>query len=86
MLPAIPPPPATIWMVDDTPSRMVFAGHRWRVSDTPTRLREALWRTPGASRSGPSGWRFQGTNEDGRSLVFDVLESVDGWHVHHCYD
>ncbi|MGX5770331.1 hypothetical protein ACWKWN_06215 [Microbacterium trichothecenolyticum] len=38
---------ATIWMVDDIPVRMFYAGHRWRITDTPTRLRESIWATPG---------------------------------------
>ena len=79
-------PPATIWMVDDIPSRMVFGGHRWRVSDTPTRLRDSIWSTRQESHRGLYGWRFQGTNEDGHSMVFDVFRAEDGWHVHRSYD
>lgn len=76
----------TLWMVDDLPSRMVFAGRRWRVSDMPTRLRHSGWSVaPGEARSGLYGWRFQGTDEDGLSLVFDVYRVEDGWHVHRTY-
>lgn len=32
------------------------------------------------------GWRFQGTDETGLSLVFDVYKGEDDWHVHRCYD
>lgn len=78
--------PATLWMVDDIPSRMVFAGHRWRVSDTPTRLRHSIWSASATQHHGLYGWRFQGTNDDGLSLVFDVFRGEDGWHVHRSYD
>ncbi|MBT2476657.1 hypothetical protein J7E68_19250 [Microbacterium sp. ISL-103] len=83
---AIAPPPATIWMVDDIPSRMVFAGRRWRVSDTPTRLRDSNWSARQEVHRGLYGWRFQGTNEDGYAMVFDVFKAEDGWHVHRSYD
>lgn len=49
----------------------------------PTRLRHSLWRAPLEHHA---GWRFQGTDEDGVSMVFDVFESEDGWHVHRSYD
>ena len=78
--------PATLWMIDDIPSRMVFAGRRWRVSDTPTRLRHSIWSASPDKHHGLYGWRFQGTDDDGQSLVFDVFKNEDGWHVHHSYD
>lgn len=73
-------------MVDDTPTRMVFAGRRWTVSDTPTRLRDSIWSAPREPHRGLYGWRFQGTDQDGHALVFDVFKSEDGWHVHHSYE
>ena len=81
-----PHAPATLWMVDDIPLRMVFAGLRWRVSDTPTRLRDSVWSAPQESHAGLYGWRFQGTNENGCSMIFDVFRAEDGWHVHRTYD
>lgn len=74
----------TIWMVDDIPSRMFYAGRRWRVTDAPTRLRDSVW---GASEGGRGfyGWRFQGTDDDGVSVVFDVYPAATGWHVHHTW-
>lgn len=78
---------ATLWMVDDIPARMIYAGRRWRVTDTPTRLRHSSWTVPlDEPRHGLYGWRFQGTDDDGVSLVFDVYKAEDGWHVHRCYD
>lgn len=78
--------PTTLWMVNDIPTRMVYAGRRWRVTDMPTRLRHSVWTAPLEPHAGLYGWRFQGTNEDGLSLVFDVYKGEGGWHVHRCYD
>ncbi|REJ06303.1 hypothetical protein DY023_06640 [Microbacterium bovistercoris] len=79
--------PVTIWMANDIPARMVYAGHRWRVTDTPTRLRESIWSAvTDEHHRGLYGWRFQGTNEAGESMVFDVYRGEDGWHVHRAYD
>ncbi|MFJ2543028.1 hypothetical protein [Microbacterium sp. NPDC087589] len=78
--------PATIWMVDDVPARMVFAGRRWAVTDTPTRLRDSIWSAPSGGHRGLYDWRFQGTDEDGTTFIFDVFKSVDGWHVHRTYE
>lgn len=77
--------PATLWMVNDTPTRMVYAGQRWRITDTPTRIRESIWAAPLEPHAGLYGWRFQGTNDNGDSLVFDVHKAEDGWHVHRTY-
>ncbi|MFF1540675.1 hypothetical protein ACFVWL_11395 [Microbacterium sp. NPDC058269] len=41
---------------------------------------------PLEQQAGLYGWRFQGTDEDGQSLVFDVFRAEDGWHVHRSYD
>lgn len=78
---------ATIWMVDDVPARMLYAGRRWRVSDVPTRLREPVWALPLEGPRSMYGWRFQGTDDAGVSFVFDVFKtSEDEWHVHRAYD
>ncbi|MBN9176457.1 MAG: hypothetical protein J0I43_03700 [Microbacterium sp.] len=75
----------TICLVDEVPSRMYFAGRRWRVSETPTRLRDSVWAFASAPRNGLYGWRFQATDDAGESFVFDVHPSETGWHVHHTY-
>ncbi|MFJ4167786.1 hypothetical protein ACIPY5_19715 [Microbacterium sp. NPDC089698] len=77
--------PATVWMVNDVPARMVFAGKRWRVTDMPTRLRDSIWSVPLEAPHPLYGWRFQGTNDAGESYVFDVYKGERGWHVHHTY-
>lgn len=78
---------ATIWLVNDPPTRMVYAGRRWRVTDTPTRLRHASWSVPleGAHR-GLYGWRFQGADSDGVTFLFDVYKGEEGWHVQRTYE
>lgn len=74
----------TIWMTDDIPTRMFYAGRRWRITDTPTRLRHSIWDQPTDDQA-LYGWRFQATNEDGATYVFDVYRQETGWHVHHTY-
>lgn len=86
MRPATDHLPTTLWMVDDIPSRMVFAGRRWKVTDTPTRLRHSIWSGSPESNNRLCGWRFQGTDDNGLSLVFDVFREEGGWHVHRSYD
>ncbi|MBN9180084.1 MAG: hypothetical protein J0J00_05970 [Microbacterium sp.] len=76
----------TLWMVNDIPVRMFYAGRRWRVSDMPTRLTESVWAMPLEGPRHMSGWRFQATDDAGISLVFDVYREKDDWHVHHAYD
>lgn len=51
-------------MTDDIPTRMFYAGRRWRITDTPTRLRHSIWDQP-TNDHALYGWRFQATDEDG---------------------
>ncbi|WP_442576388.1 hypothetical protein ACSBPH_04425 [Microbacterium sp. F51-2R] len=76
---------ATVWMTDDKPARMFYAGRTWRVTDTPTRLRDSIWSSSLAPGCGLYGWRFQATDEAGESFIFDVFKSATDWHVHHAY-
>lgn len=78
--------PATLWFAADIPVRMVFNGRRWRVTDTPTRLRHSIWEASLQQHRGRCGWRFQGTDDDGISLVFDVFRGEDGWGVDKSYE
>lgn len=52
----------------------------------PTRLRHSIWPAVNESHMGLYGWRFQGTDEEALSLVFDVFKGEDGWHVHRSCD
>jgi len=75
----------TLWMVNDTPARMFWGGRRWRVTDVPTRLRESVWAAPLSHHHGLYGWRFQATDEEGESFVFDVFRAEESWHLHRAY-
>jgi hypothetical protein len=77
----------TMW-VDSrgVPERMVWRGIRYRVTDTPTPLELDLNAVTHFSIL-PMGWRFQGTNDQGESLVFDVISvGIDqSWWVVNTY-
>ena len=75
----------TVWMVDDVPVRMFYAGRRWRVTDVPTRLRASIWTASPGEGPGLYGWRFQATDSAGMSFVFDVYRAEHDWHVHRAY-
>jgi hypothetical protein len=56
------------------PRRLVWGGHRYRVSDQPTPLADYIdERITHPVVSPPFGWRFQGTDEEKNTRVFDVL-------------
>jgi hypothetical protein len=75
----------TLWMANDTPVRMFYVGRRWRITDRPTRLRESIWAVPLSQSPGLYGWRFQATDDENETFVFDVFKSESSWHVHHTY-
>lgn len=66
--------PVAVWLDDGgKPSRLVWEGRRYRVSDEPTALSELLdERVTHLPAVPPVGWRFQGTEGNGESRVFDV--------------
>lgn len=82
----------TIWL--DTlgaPSRMVWAGQRYRVSDTPTRLGPEAHEFLSPEITHPprplNGWRFQGTTDGGDSHIFDVRRAgPDAWELFRVID
>lgn len=76
----------TLWLTDDIPARMFYAGRRWRVTDRPTRLRESVW-SADSDEHGPGlyGWRFQASDDAGATFVFDVYRGREDWHVHRIY-
>lgn len=66
-----------VWFANERPARIVYRGTRYRVSDTPTRLEDEM-----GVLTHPlpiSGWRFQGTDPEGRSLMFDIRSDTNGW-------
>lgn len=76
----------TIWLANDVPARLIFAARRWRVTDTPTPLQEDHWAPPLEDSTPLHGWRFQATEEQGNSRVFDVFQVGRDWHVHRVYN
>ena len=75
----------TVWLANEVPARMDYAGRRWTVTDVPTPLRDSVWSAPLEPPHGLHGWRFQATDPAGESYVFDVYGGGDGWHVHRAY-
>ena len=79
----------TLWLVDDVPARMLYAGQRWSVTDVPTRLIDLPWsayQTDSEHGASLHRWRFQATNPAGESVVFDVYGGPGTWHVHRAYN
>jgi hypothetical protein len=72
--------------LDGTPERFVVDGRRYRVTDNPTPLEfdTALITHLDAV---PTGWRLQGTDEAGESLMFDIGRFGDDhdWQVLRTY-
>ncbi len=73
-----------VWLVNEIPARAVHRGVRYRVTDTPTRLEDDM-----AALTHPlpiTGWRFQGTDPSGRSLMFDVRRDGERWALIRTYE
>ena len=67
-----------VWWANGAPARIVFRGVWYRVTDTPTRLEdEAVFFV--THPLPVVGWRFQGTDPQGQSLMFDIRPEGDGW-------
>tara|TARA_R100000365_G_scaffold3528_1_gene11908 strand:- start:15126 stop:15398 length:273 start_codon:yes stop_codon:yes gene_type:complete len=79
-----------VWLVDDVPVRMVWAGRRWRVIDRPTRLAEEPEFLPPMVTHPPRwprGWRFTARcATDRQVLVFDVRAVRDGWVIENVWE
>ncbi|MDH6181424.1 hypothetical protein M2152_001606 [Microbacteriaceae bacterium SG_E_30_P1] len=74
----------TIWFEGSVPYGLVWEGRHYRVTDTPTRLEdEVLGFTHPLDII---GWRFQGTDDDDRSRMFDVRQLGGEWIVVRVYD
>ena len=74
---------ATVWFSAGVPSGVVWEARHHRVTDTPTRLEdelEVLTHPPGLR-----GWRFQGTDSQGLSRMFDIARRKDEWVVLRVY-
>jgi len=68
------------------PERFVWEGERFRVTDTPTPLDFEIGLLTHFTVI-PIGWRLQGTDERGESLMFDIAQVEAGreWHVVRTY-
>ena len=78
----------TVWVSSiGIPERYVWQGIRYKVSDTPTPLEFDIYAVTHFDQI-PTGWRFQGTNEDNNSLIFDVVSFDQGqeWRVLRTYN
>ena len=63
----------TVWVdARGRPERLVVGGTRYRVSDTPTVLESGYDLAATHPLDVPPAWRFQGTDDDGRSLMFEA--------------
>lgn len=63
----------TVWTDGQgRPERLIVGGVRYRVSDTPTILETDYDLAATHPVDVPPAWRFQGTDEHGRSLVFEA--------------
>ena len=82
--------PVALWFERDLPARLVWSCRRWRVSDTPTELRVEPAVTPAFITHPPRrfvGWRFQATDDDGTTHMFEVVLGADGgWVLGRVYD
>jgi hypothetical protein len=76
--------PVALWFAAGIPNRIELDGEIYVVSDMPTPLEDAffgLTHVPDLT-----GWRFQGTREDGTSRMFDVRAVAGGWRAMRVYD
>jgi hypothetical protein len=73
-----------IWSVDGAPVRLVHESKRDRVTDRPTRLEDE--HPDMAHCLDLTWWRFQATDADGVSLMFDVRKAGAEWRLIRVYD
>jgi hypothetical protein len=63
----------TVWTdTGGVPKRLVIGSTRYRVSDSPTVLESGYDLAATHPADVPPAWRFQGTDDDGHSLMFEV--------------
>ena len=79
--------PIVLWTGErGIPERFVWEGRRFRVTDTPTPLEFEIGLLTHFTVV-PMGWRMQGTDEGGETLVFDIgqFAADRDWHVIRTY-
>ncbi|MGL4339299.1 MAG: hypothetical protein ACRCSP_02585 [Rhodoglobus sp.] len=67
----------TVWFEGGVPYGIVWEGRHYRVTDTPTHLDEP--------HTDLAGWRFQGTDDDETSRMFDIRRRGTNWDVVRVY-
>jgi len=72
-----------VWMTNEAPARIVYRGIRYRVTDMPTRLEDEMLMITHPLPI--TGWRFQGTDPQGQSLMFDIRRDGGGWALIRAY-
>ncbi len=73
----------TVWFEGGVPYGLVWDGRHYRVTDTPTHLEDEL-----AVLTHPLdivGWRFQGTDDNEMSRMFDIRLRGDEWELMRSY-
>ena len=73
----------TVWFEGGVPYGLVWDGRHYRVTDTPTHLEDEL-----AVLTHPLdivGWRFQGTDDNEMSRMFDIRLREDEWELMRSY-
>jgi len=71
-------------LVDGVPDRIFWSGRRYVVTDKPTPLEELTY-----GLTHPldlTGWRFQGTDRDGVSHMFEIILRGGKWELVRVYD
>jgi hypothetical protein len=71
-------------LVAGVPDRIFWNGRRYVVTDTPTPLEEPMY-----ALTHPldyTGWRFQGTDRDGVSRMFEIALRAGNWELVRVYD
>ena len=64
----------TVWFESDVPYGLIWEGKHYRVTDTPTRLENM------------SGWRFQGSDDDDLTRIFDIGRVGPTWEMLRVYE
>jgi hypothetical protein len=79
----------TVWTDGQgRPERIVAGGIRYRVSDMPTVLDSGYDLAATHPLDVPQAWRFQGTDDDGRSRMFEArpIASRSEWLLLRIYE
>jgi len=62
----------TVWTENGVPERMVMGDTRYRVTDSPTVIDSGYDLAATHPLDVPRAWRFQGTDDNGYSLMFEA--------------